>query len=268
MSPSDLDKYFARIGYRGPREPTLEVLHALSEAHARSIPFENLDVLLGAGVDIQAHAVFAKLVERRRGGYCFEQNSLFLRVLTALGFDVTPLAARVLMGQPRERPRPRTHLFLRVVVNGTPWLADVGVGALSLTAAIRFELDREQATPHEPRRIVREGERYFHQARLGAEWMDVYTFTGEEMPEIDREVSNWYTSTHPQSHFQQGITVARADSDGRRVTLVDGELKQRQRDGHAEVTRVESATHLLELLDTHFGLALPPGTRFPGTLRA
>ena len=71
MQPRDLDKYFARIEYTGPREPTLEVLNALSAAHAQRIPFENLDVLLGAGVDIQADAVFAKLVERRRGGYCF-----------------------------------------------------------------------------------------------------------------------------------------------------------------------------------------------------
>jgi len=263
MEPSELDKYFARVGYTGPREPTIDVLHALTAAHAQSIPFENLDVLLRVGVDIRPDAVFAKLVERRRDGYCFEQNGLFLRVLTALGFDATPLAARVLMGQPRTHTPARTHMFLRVTINGSSWLTDVGIGSMSLTAAIRFAVDLVQETPHETRRIVREGERYYHQAKLGAEWSDVYVFTGEEMPLIDREVGNWYTSTHPQSHFARDMMVARAQSGGRRVALLNGELKERQRDGHADVTRVASSEQLLELLEASFGIVLPAGTRFP-----
>src|SRR5215510_7467457 len=94
MDPSQLDKYFARIGYQGPRMPNLQVLHALTGLHTQNIPFENLDVLLGRGIDLADDAVFEKLVERRRGGYCFEQNALFMRVLCALGFEVKPLSAR------------------------------------------------------------------------------------------------------------------------------------------------------------------------------
>jgi N-hydroxyarylamine O-acetyltransferase len=263
----DLDAYLARIGYTGPRTPTLEVLHALTAAHAQAIPFENLDVLLGRGIDLRPEAVFDKLVRRRRGGYCFEQNGLFLQALTALGFQAVPLSARVRLERPREVVPPRTHLFLRVEVAGGSWLTDVGVGALSLTRAIRFVVDEEQPTPHEPRRILREGDRWFHQARLGDAWTDVYEFTGEEMPPIDRELANWFTSTHPQSHFLGRLVAARAAPDGRRITLQNGELKVRERDGRATGQTITSPAELLVVLAERFGLSFPPETRFgpPGS---
>jgi len=263
----DLGAYLARIGYTGPREPTLDVLHALTAAHAQAIPFENLDVLLGRGIELGPDAVFDKLVRRRRGGYCFEQNGLFLEALTALGFHAVPLSARVRIDRPRDVLPPRTHLFLRVEVAGESWLTDVGVGALSLTRALRFAVDDEQATPHEPRRIVRLEGRWFHQARLGDAWSDVYEFTGEEMPPIDRELANWFTSTHPQSHFLGRLIVARAATGGRRITLQNGELKVRERDGRATVQTILSPEELLIVLAERFGLHFPPGTRFgpPGS---
>ena len=194
----DLDAYCARVGYDGPRAPTLPALHAITAAHTRTIPFENLDVLLGRGIDLDPAAIFAKLVVQRRGGYCFEQNGLLLMVLEALGFRVAPISARVRWQRPRDFTPPRTHVVLRVELDGTSWLTDVGVGGMSLTAALRLEADIEQATPHEPRRLLREGGRWFHQVRLGDAWHDVCEFTLEEMPAIDRELGNWYTSAHPQ----------------------------------------------------------------------
>ena len=263
MEAEWLERYFARVGYLGPRTPSLEALHALTAAHSRGIPFENLDVLLGKGIDLAPDGVFAKLVEARRGGYCFEQNGLFLRVLTAIGFVASPMAARVHMGKPRDYLPPRTHLFVRVVLaDGSVWLTDVGIGSMSLTAAIRFELNLVQTTPHEPRRIVQDGERYFHQAWLGDHWQDVYQFTGEAMPAIDQELGNWYTSAHPHSHFRHDLMVARPVADGGRLALLKTELKQRAADGHAQVTSVRSPEHLLDLLATHFDIHLPPGTRF------
>ena len=258
----DLAAYFSRIGYRGPGAPTVEALNALTSAHVQAIPFENLDVLLGRGIDLAPEAIFDKLVRQRRGGYCFEHNGLFLEVLTALGFTVRPLSARGRILTPRGPIPPRTHLLLEAHVAGERWLTDVGVGALSLTSAIRFAVDDEQQTPHEPRRIVREAEHWLHQARLGDTWTDVYEFTGEEMPPIDREVGNWYTSAHPRSHFRSLLIAARAAPDGGRVTLRDGELKRRDHQGRAETRTIGSAEELLAVLRTEFGLAFPPGTRF------
>jgi N-hydroxyarylamine O-acetyltransferase len=253
----DLDAYFARTGYQGPRTPTLATLHGLVRAHVQTIPFENLDVLLGKPIELEPAAVIQKLVHDRRGGYCFEQNTLLLEVLSALGFHVRPLSARVRWQRPRDYTPARTHLLVRVELD-EPWLADVGVGAMSPTAALRLAEHGEQATPHEPRRLHREGHMIYHQARLGDDWHDIAEITLEEMPLIDRIVANWYTSTHPQSHFKHRLLVARATPTGR-VTLLNDTLSIRGADGVAEKYRVESHEHLLRILDEHFGITLPAG---------
>ena len=258
----DLSAYLRRVGHAGPVAADLATLHALSAAHVAAIPFENLDVLLGRGIDLRPEAIEAKLVHAGRGGYCFEQNTLFLHVLQAIGFVARPLSARVRMGRERHETPPRTHVFVRVELEGESWLADVGVGGLSLTGAIRFLPDAEQATPHEPRRIVPFDGRWLHQARLGERWEDVCEFTLEEMPAIDREVASWFTSTHPDSHFRNRLVVARADGDGRRSVLNE-RMTRRNADGSAVVETFGSPEELRAGLAAWFGLHFPPGTTFP-----
>ncbi|MCK6446506.1 MAG: arylamine N-acetyltransferase [Planctomycetes bacterium] len=261
--PLELGDYFARIGYTGSTEPSLATLASLMAAHASSIPFENLDVLLGRRIGLDEDALVAKLVRARRGGYCFEQNGLLLLVLERLGFTVAPLSARVRVGRPREFVPPRTHVFLRVELEGASWLADVGVGGLSLTAPLRLVLDVEQPTPHEARRIVFENRRYYHQARLAGAWTDVCEFTLEEMPPIDRELANWYTSAHPESHFKNRLVVARALPHGRRATILNREFTLRASDGTPDTRVMQSPDELLDVLAEHFDLPFPAGTRFP-----
>ena len=258
----DLDAYFARIGYTGPRTPTLAVLHALTLHHATSIPFENLDVLLGRGISLAPEAIFQKLVRDRRGGYCFEQNNLLLLVLRALGYRVTPIGARVRWQIPRDIQPARTHLFLRVHFEDGDWLTDVGMGGASLTGAIPLEFDRELPTPHEPRRLVRDGERMFHQLWTGTEWADCCEFTLNEMFPIDCEVANWWTSASPASHFKARVVVGRAGRDGTRKAIRGGEFTHRR---GAEILASEAITfapQLLALLAAHFDLAFPAGTDF------
>lgn len=258
----DLAAYLGRIGYAGPVVPTLDTLNGLMHAHVQAIPFENLDVLLGRSIDLAPDALQRKLVTHRRGGYCFEQNGLLLLVLEALGFDVTPLSARVRYQRPRDYTPARTHLFLLVRIDGLPWLADVGVGSLSLSSAIRLDVEGEQQTRHEPRRIVREDGRLFHQVRFGDEWHDVLEFTGEVMPPIDRELANWYTSAHPQSHFKSRLIAARALPDGGRLTLTNRELTVRDRSGEAQTRTLSTPSELLTTLADQFGLNFDPGTAF------
>lgn len=258
----DLDAYLARIGVRGPLAVERQTLDVISEAHVRTIPFENLDVLLGRPIELELGAIERKLVHERRGGYCFEQNTLLLAVLGQLGFEVRAISARVRYQRPRDFTPARTHVFLRVELAGESWLVDVGVGGLSLTSAIRLDTDEEQPTAHEPRRIVREAGRLFHQVWIGDAWQDVCEFTLEEMPEIDRVVGNWYTSAHPTSHFKNRLIVARAGQGGERWTLVNRELTVRRRDGVAERRELADPDELLAVLDEHFGLRFAPGTRF------
>lgn len=271
-SGTDLAAYFGRIGYEGPREPTLATLNGILARHVESIPFENLDVLLGRDIAIDPAGVERKLVGDGRGGYCFEQNSLLLYVLAELGFSVTPLSARVGVQRPRDFTPARTHLLLRVDVEGEPFLADVGVGGFSVASALRLVPDVTQPTPHEPRRLVREGQwdglalrapdaRLFHQAHFANDWHDIYQLTLEAMPAIDREVANWFTSKHPASHFRERLIVARATRGGR-ITLVDSELTFRFEGGRVESRALASHRELLAVLDEHFSLRFPAETRF------
>src|SRR5262249_51202471 len=121
------DRYFDRIGWRGPLSPTVETLASLLRAHMTRIPFENLDVLLGRGLRIDVDSVYAKLVESKRGGYCFEHATLFRAALEHLGFAPRAHAARVVMVAPRSAA-PRTHMFLTVPLEGTTYVADPGFG--------------------------------------------------------------------------------------------------------------------------------------------
>jgi N-hydroxyarylamine O-acetyltransferase len=257
----DLDAYFARIGYGGPTAPTLETLNRIVERHVQTIPFENLDILLGRSIDIAPEAIQRKLVTGRRGGYCFEQNGLLLLVLEAMGYDARPLSARVRYQRPRDFTPPRTHVFVRVELEGTSWLADVGIGGFSLTSAIRLETPDEQVTPHEPRRVVREAQRLFHQVKVGSEWHDLCEFTLEEMPFIDRELGNWYTSAHPQSHFKSRLMVARAAADGGRKTLLNREFTVRCQ-GRVDTRLIDTRDELLAVLKSEFDLPFPDGTEF------
>ena len=110
MPEVDLDGYFARIGYRGPRTPTFSTVQAIHALHSASIPFESLDPLLGRKVALDLASLQGKLVGGRRGGYCFEQNALFAAVLEALGLSVTTLGGRVRWMAPPGRPRGRAPI--------------------------------------------------------------------------------------------------------------------------------------------------------------
>lgn len=263
LSAAALDAYLARIGYSGPRTPNLATLDALVGAHVATIPFENLDVLLGRPIVLEMDAVVQKLVRDRRGGYCFEHNGLFLNVLEALGFDAKPISARVRLQRARDFTPPRTHMFVRVEFPDGSYLADVGVGGLSPTAALRLVRDEHQPTPHETRRLIIEDGRWFHQALLGETWSDICEFTLEEMPPIDREVANWFTSAHPASHFKNRLVVARSGANGVRHSILNREYTVRGADGRGETTVIATPDALLAVLDEQFGLRFPSETRFP-----
>jgi N-hydroxyarylamine O-acetyltransferase len=148
------------------------------------------------------------------------------------------------------------------------WFFDVGVGGYSLTAPIRWRLHEPQETPHETRRIIEEEGRYFHQVWTGSIWQDVYEFLGDPMPEIDRQVANWWTSTNPNSKFSQNLFVAIAQPDGTRKGLANRKFIHRRGPEILRETEIATADALLEVLSTEFGLHFPSGTRFGSGERA
>ena len=262
----NLDAYLARIGHTGPRDATLAILHALQFRHVCTIPFENLDILLGRRIAIDFPSVERKLVHDRRGGYCFEQNLLLCTALRALGFQVTTLAGRIRVGRQPDEPAGLTHMLLLVELGGRRYIADVGIGSWSLSAPLLLDTEEEQITPHEPRRILRQGDYFLQQVKLGTEWSDVVRFNLEPQHPIDYELGNWFTCTHAQSRFTQNLAVARS-AEGCRHTLLNREFTTRLPDGTAQKREIADPDELLALLAETFGLHFPPGTRFgpPGS---
>jgi N-hydroxyarylamine O-acetyltransferase len=254
----DLDAYCARVGYAGDLRPTRPVLEALHLAHATHIPFENLDILLGRPIRLDLPSLQAKLVDARRGGYCFEQNTLFAAVLEKVGFVVTRLAARVRLGA--QRVTPRTHMLLKVDVDGSSWLADVGFGAEGLLHPLPLvagPVMRQYAWTY---RLVEENGVWVLQFLHDDGWLDLYAFTLEPQFPADYEVANHYTSTHPQSHFVTTLTVQQPTPEARSI-LVNRELTIDQ--GGTTQTQTLSDDELLRVLAERFGLHLPRRTRFP-----
>lgn len=257
QSRIDLDAYFARIDYHDERVPTVTALKAIHLGHATHIPFENLDVLLGRPIRIDLDSVQAKLVHRRRGGYCFEQNGLLAAVLEQLGFGVTRLHARVRWRN--ERVVPRTHVLLKVEAEGSSWLADVGFGSWGLIEPVPLASGEHHQFGW-VYRVNRDGDLWALQAPQDGSWRSLYEFTLEPQLPVDFEPVNYYTSTHPNSRFTQTLVV-QSLTPTTRTMLRDRELIEVRQEGQ-NVRLIENDEELLRVLAEYFGLVFPPGTRF------
>lgn len=230
----DLAAYCRRISYAGPLEPTLETLRALQELHPAAIAFEAIDVLMDRDIDISPQAVDAKLIAARRGGYCYEQNGLFKRVLETIGFEVEGLIARVNWNAPADAPaRPPSHMALRVTIDGEPWLADVGFGSCVPTAPLSLDSREPQPTAHETFRFVSVAGELQLEAELGGRWVPVYRLLPGPQLDCDYQLANWYTATHPESHFRHRLIVTRT-TPGARHVLAGARLTVRSPGGTSE----------------------------------
>ena len=250
----DLDAYLARIGLPRPTGSAQDVLRAIVAHHTAAIPFESIDAFLGRGIAIDTDSLTDKLIHRRRGGYCFEQNLLLLAALRALGFDAVPRLARVLRGRTDDAMTPRTHVMLRVELADGPFLADVGFGNLTPTAPLAFDTEAPQSTGHEPFRIVPFGAEWLVQACLAGAWQTLYRLGPDTPASIDLEVANWFTATHPASPFTGNLIVARP-APGERRTLFNNRFAEPGGAG-TRVTHPSDADGLRSVLTEAFGLCL------------
>jgi N-hydroxyarylamine O-acetyltransferase len=262
-APFDLPGYLERIGFEGTADATPATLRSLHRAHASAVPFENLDIQLGRPIRLDAASVQAKLVRDRRGGYCFEQNHLLMWGLEAVGFEVTPLAAWVRIGS-ESASDLRTHMALKVEVDGSPWLADVGFGADGLSEPILFADGALAEQDGRRYRLVTEPDGIWALQRSyaePAEWFDLYAFTMDPATPGDFAHGNRYTSTDPGSPFVRSVTAQRSGGLVRPV-LRNRHLVEAMPDGERHVARLHRDEELLEVLADRFSLSFPPGTRF------
>jgi N-hydroxyarylamine O-acetyltransferase len=252
----DVDAYFKRIGFDDPRTPTLDTLRAIQLRHSETIPFENLNPLMGWPVCLDIESLQRKMVRDGRGGYCFEQNLLLKHALEALGFHVTGLSARVMWNTPDGTVLPRTHMLLLVELDERRYIVDVGFGGVTLTGPLRLELDIEQATPHEPFRLISIDDEFLEQVKIGGHWVSLYRFDLTEQLLPDYEMANWYLSTHPDSRFVTGLLAARPAPD-RRYALLNNQLTVHYRDGGRERRLLTDVADMRETLERAFHLVLP-----------
>jgi N-hydroxyarylamine O-acetyltransferase len=257
----DLAAYFERIEYSGRARNDVTTLRLLHIAHATHIPFENIDVLLGVPIRLDPAGLQAKLVDARRGGYCFEQNSLFAAVLEQLGFDVHRLQARVRFGT--ERILPLTHMLLEVAAEGHQFLCDVGFGAWGLLEP-KWMVEGENRQFAWNYRLLRDGAVWTLQAVINGDWQNLYSFTREPHPAVDYEPANYYVSHHPDSRFVQTLTAQLPLPDVR--YLLNNRELFISRDGTTTTRTIADVAELMSLLKEHFLLDVPPGPWLPQSL--
>ncbi|WP_461087185.1 arylamine N-acetyltransferase family protein [Streptomyces deserti] len=264
----DLDAYLRRIGWEGERRADAETLRGVHLAHMRAIPFENLDALRRQAPSLDPADLMAKLVHSRRGGYCYEHNTLFSLALETLGFGVTRLCARVVVGADSIESRPRTHMALLVGIPGDPrpYLADVGFGTVGsllesvpLIAGTEFrDAGRRHRLVHAPHRGPLEMWVLEAYDTPRARWEAQYAFTVEPFEKPDFEVINWHIGTNPRSPFTQTLYVQNVSAE--RHLLIHGDLLTETRtDGTVTERKVTEEAEARRLLAEEFGVTAPEG---------
>jgi N-hydroxyarylamine O-acetyltransferase len=252
------EAYAARIGYTGSWSPSLATLQKVHALHPAAIPFENIDPFVGRPVPLDLRNLEQKLLLSRRGGYCFEQNTLLKAVLEQAGFSVESLAARVLWrSQPGAPVTPRTHMLLKVGLQEGAYIADTGYGGYLVAAPLRLVPNIEQETPGGVLRLLQsERDAFTLQAKIASAWRNVYVFTLEPQAHVDFEVANWFTSTHPNSRFLSNLLMERLTPEAR-VSLFNRTLTRRHRDGRVEEIVLDNPRQLEEALTVDFDVESP-----------
>lgn len=249
------DAYLRRIGLASAPAVNADGLMQLQRAHRLAIPFENLDIPLGRGISLDPDAVFDKLVTRQRGGYCFEQNQLFLRALRELGFEARPLLARVWLMA--EGVPPLTHTFNLVNLRERQWVADAGFGG-DFTPPMPLEAGEVAQAPGGVLYRLIEDERGWVLQRDGGDgWQDQYSFTLAQVEGCDLDMGNHWTSTRPATRFTTMLIVSRALPDGR-AGLIGRQLSV-TRSGRSEEHGIADAAEYRAVLADMFNLSLTSG---------
>jgi N-hydroxyarylamine O-acetyltransferase len=250
----NVEAYLERIRYVGSLIPSGETLRALQVAHLLAVPFENLSIHSGEPIILDEEALFRKVVDRRRGGFCYECNGLFGALLRELGFNVTMLSAEVANEQGGFGP-PFDHMALLVNLEQA-WLADVGFGD-SFIEPLLLDERGEQGQRHASFSIVRDGAyfRLFRRNRDSAEWKSEYRFTLQPYNYDDFAEMCRYHQTSPESHFTQKRICSKVTSEGR-VTLSDMRYISTSYDGLRIERTLDDQQEYAAALSEQFGIVM------------
>lgn len=250
----EIRAYLERIGYEGPLDGSADVLAKLQECHLHTVPYENLDILNRIPLSLEIPALYDKIVARRRGGYCFELNTLFGWLLRELGYSVTDLFARFWRDEPNPPPK-RRHQVLKVEIEGTAYLCDVGVGGIVPRSSLPMIELQENQQGEECYRLERDD--YFGwvlcELKRGG-WSRVYSFTEEPQLSKDYLMASYWCEHAPDSIFTQTKMVALRTREGRNT--IDGEQFRIFTAEGVRTFTPQSKEEYDEALFTYFGIRL------------
>jgi N-hydroxyarylamine O-acetyltransferase len=253
-----LRDYLHRIDQPSPERPDVATLRRLHLAHREAFLFENLSIQTGGAISVALEDIERKFLDERRGGYCFEHNTLFAAVLHDAGFESTSLLGRVRRGPPERWAR--THMVLRVQVGSdadTVWLADVGFGGIGLLEPIPLRDGALSEQGGMVYRLRRDAHAWILSMRDAADVeTDLYEFSEDPQTTGDIEVANHFTSTHPESIFRKTLTIQRSGRDER--TILRSDTLMRYRQGRLAESSV-SRDRLSETVREEFAIDLPNG---------
>jgi len=245
-----LQEYFERIGFNGAPGNDLQTVTEVMRRQLFSVPFENLDVQTGTGVSMVPEAIVEKIVQRGRGGYCYEVNGLFAMALEALGVPYRFVACRP-MTYPAKRPR--THMALVVQFGGESWLCDLGFGSYGIRAPL--SLSSVGSTIQQDHDLFRlectKEEEYILKAWVDGEWASQYGFDLWPQQWVDFIPANYLNSTHPDALFVQKLVVVLHTPEGRNILF--GERLKTVRKGVSD-ERIVTPEAVDEILNNTFGL--------------
>ena len=247
----DVTTYLERINYRGSLSPSADTLRELQVAHLLSVPFENLSIHSHEPIVLNDEALFNKIVERRRGGFCYECNGLFAALLRSLGFDVSMLSAEVAKaGGGFSQPFDHMTLLVKLEEN---WLVDVGFGD-SFLEPLKVDTSTEQIQGPQSFRITAQDLYLVVQRQYEGEWKSEYRFTLQPYNYSDFEEMCQYHQTSPESHFTQKRICSLATSDGR-ITVSDMRFIVTRNGARDEQTLI-STKEYEEILLKEFGIVM------------
>jgi len=249
----NLDLYLNRIGFDGPATVSLDCLFELQRAHMLNVPFENLDVYMGRPLKLDPENLFDKIVHKRRGGYCFELNTLYGAALREIGFDVTPILARIWLRNPPETPS-LTHMLHKVNIGDQTYISDVGFGGLTTRVPLNIS---NPAPVDDCVGLIRlhpcaYGQMVQRQTPDG--WENQFSFAGEPAILSDILQGNHFTETHPSSHFRHNRFIGLFTEQGRNGLF---DLNFTSRAGEALTEKsLADADEWVAFIEQEFGLVL------------
>jgi N-hydroxyarylamine O-acetyltransferase len=232
ISAMDLNAYLARLGLAPPLSPTLDTLRRVHVAHLAAFPFHNLTIQRRGVVRVDVDSVAQKFLGIDGGGYCFEQNTLLAAALRDLGFSVTTFLGRV--GE-----HSLNHMLLRIDIDGSPWLADVGFGGEGPLEPIPLQNGMRVTQDGIDFSLRFEAHHWTLTMHYGGVTEDLYRFSEIPFTPDDIEMANYFTSTHPESIFRRTLTIQRVTAEER--LILRPKVITRYRNGVRTDTPIEPA---------------------------